>query len=825
MGKAPPAWKARLPELQGLPLIPCGAGAKFKAPIDPATGHLAQKWETWAKTPEQINAMNGVVLCVGTRCGPDAGNMLILDIDGQSAIDVCTKHGAMREMAGWVIARDTAADRLKVAFLIEPELLHFFTEADGRPMGKRVMQTKPPVFKKNEAGETVYINGRPQKEEDQEQLEVFWNSGQCIVLGEHRESGGNYVWQGSPKELAPITPEWWSVVTEVLNKSEAPGTRKQPKGSGETVQSGPQSPCPICGRDTSGACTVYLPEKKGDPHRVNCFVGQTFNPPLDLEENATIEIDGTHWAYKGAGVNRAVGEFRKFLEVEAPQKAQKVDLENISEDVEALEDAINTLAELCVAPGDHWNEISLTQSQIMGVTRLKPTDIQGRLFEKLGAEKWGLVNAITEPDNSSLDAGCFFGVDEDFEEVLREPILEGLLYNDAVHLIWGEPGTGKTQHAMQMIHAWITGQPYLDAPAGMPFPKGKKVLFLFTDAGPEQASGDWKSYVASMGLKDDPLWNSTVECRRADAKRKVAGWVLSPKDLDWLHRKLEIGQYAGVFIDSLAAVVDEVPGDGLSIYDPSFAKVYKTVNQLVVKHCPLVWIHHSKKDGKGSAGFSGVPVINRHPGVVHRLTKYEEQNRSTGEVLARRYFWHADKTRAGLERQFEVLKDPSNRFFVKHSDLQLDFSNALLLLLPPSSDQEGKTPIEIQASLEIRSWELVGDRRHDADRKDVVEDHVRNLEQAKESREKQQRSKPDMSNGGQGKAEPIQRVIDVPKVKRSQFMQKIRAHVDRGFIEAIPGVERKQQGPGRRSKAYRLTLAGENQRRILIQDHGLTGWA
>ena len=72
-------WREKLPELEGLPLLPCGAGEKWKAPIDVNTGKPLQNWQNLSFTPEQIMGMNGVVKSVGVRTGPDADNLLIVD--------------------------------------------------------------------------------------------------------------------------------------------------------------------------------------------------------------------------------------------------------------------------------------------------------------------------------------------------------------------------------------------------------------------------------------------------------------------------------------------------------------------------------------------------------------------------------------------------------------------------------------------------------------------------------------------------------------------------------------------------------------------------
>ena len=73
-------WKSKLlPQLAGLPLVPCGAGDKFKAPMDPATGYPATNWPSMAYSPEEIAGMGSKVLCVGTRLGPAADGIAGVD--------------------------------------------------------------------------------------------------------------------------------------------------------------------------------------------------------------------------------------------------------------------------------------------------------------------------------------------------------------------------------------------------------------------------------------------------------------------------------------------------------------------------------------------------------------------------------------------------------------------------------------------------------------------------------------------------------------------------------------------------------------------------
>ena len=157
------AWRSELlPQLTGLPLIPCGAGEKFKAPMDPNTGYPARDWQHRAHTPEEIASMGPKVLCVGTRLGPQAGGIVCFDIDGISAIDKAIELGADPDPGGtWKVGRANNANRYKLFFKVPEDRWEGLTD-------KKVEHQ---------------ANG-------DEKIEIFWLTGQCIVAGEHRLSGG-----------------------------------------------------------------------------------------------------------------------------------------------------------------------------------------------------------------------------------------------------------------------------------------------------------------------------------------------------------------------------------------------------------------------------------------------------------------------------------------------------------------------------------------------------------------------------------------------------------------------------------------------------------
>ena len=145
---------------QHLPLLPCGAGDTGKAP-------LISNWQNQSWEPlELINEFgkNPKLKCVGVPLEPRATNgLVIFDFDGHTAIE----HGIQKncdpaQVKTWKIGRTTDHERLKVA-LRKPE-------------------PWPDL-----PGKTIIRTG------DGEQIEIFWESGQCIVAGDHVSSGGEYI--------------------------------------------------------------------------------------------------------------------------------------------------------------------------------------------------------------------------------------------------------------------------------------------------------------------------------------------------------------------------------------------------------------------------------------------------------------------------------------------------------------------------------------------------------------------------------------------------------------------------------------------------------
>jgi predicted P-loop ATPase len=236
----PDRWAAgRLPLLDGIgPLLP---GGPDKRPLvgDGWPEHLGLSIDKLqAAAPE----------CICWHVGADPGHIGI-DIDGPAAAAFCQSHGCEPYTADtWRIIRTGNSERLKLVFTVTPE--QKATLVAG--------------------AKTVKIDGQ--------ELAVFAKPGtQIVVLGQHytkesnyTENDDQYVWAGrNPADAQPLPPEWFDLLTGVFcgDRPLKPPTRRQVSApsrrkanayssGGGWSNSSSQQPCPVCGRDHSGACSI-----------------------------------------------------------------------------------------------------------------------------------------------------------------------------------------------------------------------------------------------------------------------------------------------------------------------------------------------------------------------------------------------------------------------------------------------------------------------------------------------------------------------------------------------------------------------------------------
>ena len=327
-------WRDDLPRLEplNLPLLPCGAGqGVWKAPIDPDTGYGLVGWAAKRFTVPDILAMNGVVICAGTRTG---AGLVAFDVDGGSAVELLLKHGCDPEKAAtWQVHRDTDPLRFKVLWQLSPE-----QQAElGDEVIKAAHTAKPADGKKGEA------------------LELFHSPGkQVLVLGEHRESGGHYFWpEGHGPEALSLIPEaWWSLALRIARGESEDGTKTPaaPKRSSQKGEWIAIDPCPICGRNTTGWCTT-----RPDNGAINCRHGSTFSPVLAhgvlIQGQVVRGTDGVDYAFCSDKRQRDGHVYSTFKVHQERPKSGKP-----SRKCEPLSSPPETFGEFICALPDGWVE-------------------------------------------------------------------------------------------------------------------------------------------------------------------------------------------------------------------------------------------------------------------------------------------------------------------------------------------------------------------------------------------------------------------------------------------------------------------------------------
>jgi hypothetical protein len=298
----PDRWAAeRLPLLDGIgPLLPGGADKR------PLVG------DGWPEHPGlSIDKLQAAAPeCICWNVGADPGHIGI-DIDGPAAAAFCQGHGCEPYAADtWRIIRTGNTERLKLVFTVTPEQKAALVAG----------------------GKTVKLGGQ--------ELAVFAKPGtQIVVLGnhytkesKHTENDDQYAWAGrNPADAQPLPPEWFALLTGVFcgerplkpptrRQVSAPSSRKAnayKSSGGGWGNSSSQHPCPVCGRDHSGACSIS--SGPGKP-AVWCCHGETKSAPDCSKAGEIVPgADGQQWAYVRTEEHDSFGERSLFVLHEVKQ--------------------------------------------------------------------------------------------------------------------------------------------------------------------------------------------------------------------------------------------------------------------------------------------------------------------------------------------------------------------------------------------------------------------------------------------------------------------------------------------------------------------------
>ena len=283
------------------PLLP---GAPDKRPL------VGNDWEAHAGVGiSELQAAAPECICWHVGAAP---GYIAIDIDGPRAAAFCQQHSCEPYTADtWRIVCTGNTDRLKLVYTVTTEQ-------------KAVLVS---------GAKTVKVGAGDGGLDDKgEELAVFAKPGtQIVVLGNHytKESGftendDQYAWAGrAPADAQPLPPEWFALLTGVfcgerplrpktrrsVSDSSTRGARSYSGASGTWRNSSQRQPCPMCGRDHSGACSIHQ-----DNDSVWCCHGETKSAP-DCSNKGEIVTgrDARTWAYVRTEDHDSFGERSLFV--------------------------------------------------------------------------------------------------------------------------------------------------------------------------------------------------------------------------------------------------------------------------------------------------------------------------------------------------------------------------------------------------------------------------------------------------------------------------------------------------------------------------------
>ena len=610
----PASWRQLLPHLEGLPLLPCGAGDEKKAPINPATGKPLSGWQTASYTPAEILGMNGRVRSVGTRTGAAAGGLLAFDLDGATAISRAAAAGCSADQVNtWQILRTTDSGRLKVLFRVPPELWDQLGEVHCK------------VETKAKAGTAK-----------SEQIEVFFGIGQIILAGEHVPSGGFYTWKNSPTELAEIPPEWWALALEVIGTTPQAATSAR---QGIPLDDRPKGGT-ISDSEKARACLAVLDVHRYSSHDDGIKVGQALH---SVGDDSLLE-DWDRWSagdpakykpgvcarrwstFKPTGSSRGavtLGTLIKWAGLRFGKTAAGPSNSSAGRGThgappppsEEQDDADEPFVKRKDSKAK-WGKRSMGCSQALrcfdrAVDRLALTERntltrRARLLyiaKALGiasqVNRQEIAQRVLEAKDRQHGRG-FQPLTADDRAAMPRPtvtwVIPGLIPEHDSTFIGGRPKIGRTRLSMAIVNAVLKGERLLDFEAATPRP-----IILVTD---DQGDGDTADMLEGHGIYFHPglLWSRHFRLTESDTDRL----------LDTIHA------YPGalVVLDSLRSISRSMEkGEN----DPEIGAVLYDLRDAVSSASgTLVVIHHNNK----TADLVGVEALSGHnaiPGAANTV--------------------------------------------------------------------------------------------------------------------------------------------------------------------------------------------------------------
>jgi hypothetical protein len=224
-------------------------------------------------------------------------------------------------------------------------------------------------------------------------------------------------------------------------------------------------------------------------------------------------------------------------------------------------------------------------------------------------------------------------------------LIDHLILNNRDHVIFGDAGTGKTLLMLYAARCLINGGAVADVPSVEP--RKGKILYIGSDSGTANES-QLEDYLERMGLLDDDNFAEQFIYRSADEEAGIAQWNLNTHNLVWLKQLLETEDVQLVIIDSLKSICSNTR---YSIDDRSISDAMRLLQNIVLPHSALVYIHHSNKSTTRSSHRAGgsTDIVETVSGVIEMVKEVPDDHGGTPE-----YWCKVHKLRGESYRAFQV---------------------------------------------------------------------------------------------------------------------------------------------------------------------------
>jgi hypothetical protein len=598
----PDSWRELLPLLEqcGAPMLPIGAGAELKGPVDPATGYGLGRWQQHPGfSAAEIGAAHGPVIAAGIKTGGEA-RILVLDIDGATASEWIRGKGIEPDaLQTWRVNRDTDPARFKLVFrLTAAQEVEF-------PQTKLLLQTKQRDKEKGIKGEAV---------------EVYFQPGaQVVVIGAHPSSGGNYIWQGSPAEIATPDAALMALLQAIKNRVEelrGKGDTSTPPrvkggGKGKWHGSSHRNPCPVCGRNHSAACTRST--AADGTEFASCYQGSSFQPPLNLTKgNTHIGHDGREWAFVREYKTDEIG-WKSLFKIHTPRPprpapeppegtpAQQAPWGQGETQAEQPAGKQQPQRPEALSFDDRWALLELHAAELACTTwpvmktiaslsckasELEIPRLGQRQLEQLLEQAQRRIRDKSEPVHGG----------QTFTIKATQWAVEGI-FRHGLNLLTGQSGAGKSRLAAACMAAWLRGdQTWLQRPLSGDDPRHRHALIIGTDQNLE----DWHLTLGPVGLTTKVSDTEVKVHPRLTIYSLETGIQLDADGLNTIRRWVDDHPGGMVLVDSLAQCLP--PG-----VDEDKSTAARPVHQLqeVLGDAWAILTHHTRK-GAGKEGNLGV---------------------------------------------------------------------------------------------------------------------------------------------------------------------------------------------------------------------------